>query len=266
MKSLVWVTDLHMDAASPAAADRLYRTIRTQNPDALLVGGDIAEAATLAAALQDLWRYTGKPIYFVLGNHDFYGSSITEVRHQASRVATESDAICWLAEAGVVGLSEDTCLIGHGCWGDCRWGNTEDSPVMIQDFTRISDLAVLDPPARRTRLRQLGDEAANYLQRCLQQALQAYRHVILLTHVPPFPQACLYDGKPGSDDWLPYFTCRAVGEMLERTMAHYAHRSLRIFSGHSHHFARLQYTANIYIESGAVEYGKPEVQRLVQVD
>ena len=43
-----------------------------EHADALVVTGDIAESPTLRSALTSLATLTERPVYFVLGNHDFY--------------------------------------------------------------------------------------------------------------------------------------------------------------------------------------------------
>lgn len=54
--------------------------IAAQTSDAVLVSGDIAQAPTVGDHLRALHARVGRPIYFVLRNHDFYRGSIAAVR------------------------------------------------------------------------------------------------------------------------------------------------------------------------------------------
>lgn len=37
-------------------------------------------------------------------------------------------------------------------------------------------------------------------------------------HVPPFREASWHQGRISDDDWLPHFTCKAVGDVLREAM------------------------------------------------
>ena len=47
-----------------------------------------------------------------------------------------------------------------------------------------------------------------------EQALERFEHVLVLTHVPPFREACWHEGRISGDDYLPYFACKATGDVL----------------------------------------------------
>ena len=47
-------------------------------------------------------------IYFVLGNHDYYGSSLTVVREKIVAISLQSSSLYWLPSAGVVELTAET--------------------------------------------------------------------------------------------------------------------------------------------------------------
>jgi len=53
------------------------------------------------------------PIYFVLGNHDFYAGSIADVRASVKKLVQNSKRLYWMDIEGIVKLSSKTCIIGH---------------------------------------------------------------------------------------------------------------------------------------------------------
>ena len=92
--------------------------------DAVLLGGDIAEAPDVRQHLERLDARLGLPIHFVLGNHDFYGGSIARVRAEIATLCDRIPRLCWLSQAGVVELTPATGLVGHedvAGVGGTRW-------------------------------------------------------------------------------------------------------------------------------------------------
>ncbi len=163
-------------------------------------------------------------------------------------------------------MSEDTCLIGHDGWADGRLGDYARSEVLLNDYRLIEELAGLDKEARRARLHALGDEAAAHLRALLPEALRRFRRVIVLTHVPPFKEACWHRGEISNDDWLPHFACRAVGEVLSEATAAHPECEMTVFCGHTHSAGEAQVLPNLRVLTGGVEYGRPALQRALTVE
>ena len=89
----------------------------------------------------------------------------------------------------------------------------------MNDYRLIAELTGLDKRARWEVLKTLGDEAAAHMRRVLPLALEQFREVVLLTHVPPFREACWHDGRSSDDEWAPHFTCQAMGEAILEIMS-----------------------------------------------
>src|SRR5688572_18705748 len=90
-----------------------YERVRQERPDVLFVTGDIGEADSVARYVTDLSAIA--PIYYVLGNHDYYRSSIAAVRDQLPPG--------WLPAHTPFKLTERTALLGIDGWGDARCGD-----------------------------------------------------------------------------------------------------------------------------------------------
>jgi len=256
---LAWATDVHFDFAREAAMDRFCDDFRAAEADGLLLAGDIAHAETLPSVLAGLERRLDRPIWFVLGNHDFYGGHVAEVRERA-RALSGAGRTVWLGARDVVELSPHTALVGHDGWGDARLGDPEGSPLILNDFRLIADLAGADPAQRIRLLNRLGDESAAHLRRVLPAALERFGHVLVLTHVPPFREACWHEGKISSDDFLPYFACRATGEVLLAQAAGRPDRTLTVCCGHTHSGGEYRPLPNLRVVTGGAAYGRPALQ------
>ena len=91
---LVWITDPHLDFVTDDQARAFCARTNSVSPDAVVVTGDIATATTIGPALDLLGDSLEAPLYFVLGNHDFYGGSVAGVRDAVRRqTAAASDLV-----------------------------------------------------------------------------------------------------------------------------------------------------------------------------
>ncbi len=218
MKRLAWITDVHLNFLDPPEVEEFFRTVSDTVADAVLLSGDVGEARDAAVRLNALHTAVGRPVYFVLGNHDFYRGSIAGLRSKIEALCSAVPNLVWMPRASVLPLTERTALVGHDGWGDGRLGDYWGSLVELNDWRLIEEFFGLDPQERLTKLQALGDEAAAHFQAVLPDALARFEHVIVLTHVPPFREACWHEGRISDDDWLPHFTCKAVGVVLAEAM------------------------------------------------
>jgi Icc protein len=263
---LVWATDIHLNFVGRREVEAFCQSIVDSRADAVLLGGDIATSKHVVDYLALLAERARRPIYFVLGNHDYYHGSIAAVRDRVRALTTESRWLRWLDEMDVVPLTPTTGLVGHSGWGDARLGDYEHSPVIMTDFIEIAELRGLDRETRRATLATLGDEAATHFRQVLPAAVERFPHVLVLTHVPPFQEACWHDGHISGPDFLPHFTCRAVGAVLLEIMRARPDRQLTVLCGHSHGAGEARPLRNVYVRTGAAFYGMPALQPLIGVD
>jgi predicted MPP superfamily phosphohydrolase len=261
----VWATDIHLNFLTSRERETFFSSILEQNPDALFITGDIAEAPTLEPLLMEMSQSIQRPLYFVLGNHDFYYSSIPQVRTSLQKFCDAHQHLTYLSGNGIVQLTKTTALIGHDGWGDGRLGNYAQSPVRLSDNVLIQELEGLDYQEMIQKLRQLGDEAASAIQISLYEALDAYQHIIFLPHVPPFKEACWYQGRIGADDWLPFFTCKAVGDLLLEIVQDRPKSEVTVLCGHTHNAGIAQLLPNLRVLTGSAEYGAPQVQQVLEI-
>ena len=263
---LAWATDVHLNFVPSQKRFAFYDRIRGGIPDALLLGGDIGEADTVTRLLKEMAATLKIPIYFVLGNHDFYRGSIAEVRRAVLRDTGDSPYLHWLPASGVVELTAATALIGHDSWADGRCGDFFRSDVMLNDYLLIRELKGLTKQALYAKLNGFGDEAAEFLERRANEALAVRRNVIVLTHVPPFREACWHEGRISDDDWLPHFACRAVGDRLAALMRARPDFGMKVLCGHTHGSGIARILPNLVVSTGGAVYGEPVIQDVWEVE
>ncbi len=263
MRRLAWCTDIHLNFAEPDVLQQFIEQVLAADPDVVLIGGDIAESTDVVEYLALLDREFGRPTYFVLGNHDFYFGSIRGVRERVRALCAGSDNLVYLTDAGVVELADSAALIGHDGWADARLGDYERSTIMLNDYRLIEELAGVSRAERRPLLQALGDEAGAAIRRALPAALDRYQSVYLLTHVPPLREACWHNGAISDDQWAPHFTCKAMGDAILEIMPDYPQRTLTVLCGHTHGSGAVRPLPNVWICTGAAEYGLPAVNRVL---
>jgi Icc protein len=273
MKRIAWLTDVHLNFLDDQGRRRFAESVAGRSPDAVVISGDIAESPNVVGHLEEIAAIVGRPIYFVLGNHDYYRGSILETRREIARMDDRSDLLVYLSTAGVVELTPTTALVGHDGWGDARLGDFYGSEVLLNDFFLIEELSrfsgalgVLDRQPLEQALRALGDEAAEHFARVLPEAFQTHRRVVAVTHVPPFREAAWHQGKYSDDDWLPFFAAKAVGDCLLDVMASRPDRELVVLCGHTHGGGQAQLRDNLQVLTGAAEYCEPAIQQLFEFE
>ena len=262
----VWCNDIHLDFLDRKAVDLYVGSIAEMTPDVVLVAGDISTARRITDHLGRMEELIDAPILFVLGNHDFYHGSISDVRKRVGRLCHRSQKLHWLNETGVYRLSRQTALVGHDGWGDAREGNYQNSPVALSDFFLIEELTDLPREELVRVLRRLGDESASHFRNVLPQALASHRKVVALTHVPPFREATWYDGEISNDNWLPFFCGKAAGDAMKDIMSAHPEGELTVLCGHTHGEGQCQILPNLRVVTGGARYGNPGIQPILELD
>ena len=264
---LAWATDIHLDHASPEDAVRFFDWIRASGAEALLLGGDITNAIALDETLLEIAEMAGMPVHFVLGNHDYYGGSIAGIR--AGMADLHHAGLAWLPATGPRTLGPGVTLVGNGGWGDARLGTFVGSPVFLTDYHAIKELKeAFDPEgfngtfpagsALEAELRAQGQVCADTLEPHLVEAAKISRHVIVLTHVPPFREATWHEGRHSDDQWLPGFSCGAVGELLTKAAAAHPATRFTVLCGHTHGGGMAEMAPNLVVHTQGAEYGQPD--------
>ncbi len=264
--TVAWATDIHLDHAGPEAALAFIERVRVSGATALLVGGDIATAVDVNEHLVDLADMTGMTVHFVLGNHDYYGGSVTQVRQRAG--ALDHPDLRWLPEVGPQELMPGLALVGHGGWGDAGIGDFAGSDVVLSDYLVIAELRTAFNEVEFTgvfgegtpleaELRRLGRDAADTLAPQLAEAAKTSRQVIVLTHVPPFREASWHEGRISGETWLPAFTCGAIGKLLLKVAGENPECRFTVLCGHTHGHGSARMAPNLIVHTQRAEYGRP---------
>lgn len=128
----VWLTDIHINFLNEDAREQFYQKIIDANCDCVLITGDIAEADCVVDLLAEMQNRINKPIYFVLGNHDYYRGQINAVREAVTQLTKKNHQLFWLPASGMQLLNQNTILLGQDGWADGRLGDYANSRVALK--------------------------------------------------------------------------------------------------------------------------------------
>lgn len=265
---LAWLTDIHLNFIESDERQNFYNEIGAQC-DRVVITGDIAEATSVKDILCEMVNCINKPIYFVLGNHDYYRGQINPVRSEMTALSEENKNLFWLPACGIQKLDKNTYMVGQDGWADGRFGDYQNSRVGLNDSRLIADLfqeKILGKNHLLEKMQQLADEDAKRLHADLMLAISKKpKKIIVLTHVPPFKESCMHQGKISDDDWLPYFSSKIIGDVLLQVAERNSAIEFLVFCGHTHSKSEYRPLKNLVIEAGKAEYSQPEIQKIILI-
>ena len=263
-----WLTDIHLNFIDEYARQKFYHEIVNTQCDGVLISGDIAEAPYLVSILNEMAEHIKKPIYFILGNHDYYRGQINEVRDAMTGLTKANGKLFWLPASGVQQMGNDIFLVGQDGWADGRLGDYQNSKVVLNHSRMIADLfqgKILGKFQLLEKMQQLADADAMRLQEDLVRVVNQHpKKVVILTHVPPFREACMHMGKISDEEWLPYFSSKVIGDVLTTVVQQNPQIEFLVLCGHTHSPANVCY-GNLAVEVGKAEYCRPEIHKIILV-
>lgn len=278
MKVLAWATDIHLDCTVDAQSCVAALVKAAGDADCLLISGDLSIAPALTKHLRLLDSLAERPVYFILGNHDFYFSDVSTVRRAVVDTCRNSNFLCYLSHVPFIRIDTNVALVGHDGWYDAGNGNIEHSRLIMNDWIRIKDYssALRNTP---TGVEIFKNEIANVARSICQVGMKhiadgikaAVREknetIIVVTHVPPFTESYVSNEKKpmGLQDALPWYTSKMMGDMLLRAAQSLPHVKFKVFSGHVHSQFKGNILPNLEVRVGKSEYGTPQLAGIIPI-
>lgn len=270
INNIAWLTDIHLNFLNKPARIDFYNSINQTECEAILISGDISEATSVCDILNEFSQHTNKKIYFVLGNHDYYLGSVTQVRDSITMICSQNSNLTWLGRPEIIQLNDHTVLLGHDGWADARYGNFEHSTISLNDSRLIAELFesfLLSKAALKNQMQLLADTDAQVLEQVLVKSTSLnINRLIIATHIPPFPECCLHKGKISDDHWLPYFSSKATGDVILAFAKNNPKMNILVLCGHTHSRALFRPYKNIEVKAGEADYYKPKLQELITLE
>lgn len=262
MKRLLWITDAHLDHLSDSAEDAWFEKLGKTHADVLLLGGDTANARVFSRMLGRIEEVFSGVVALVAGNHDYYHTSISDFRAKLSGLQ-RSGVIVFEpgCQSTPIRLTERVYLCGSGGWGDATAGYADAAGMALNDENLIAELRTGNLTAR---LRELGKESAKHLQTQLKAVPEGTSCVIVLTHVPPWPEASWHEGRNSDAMALPRFCWQAGGRVISQAAELMPQTRFIVLCGHTHSDG-LWKSGNIDCHTAGSAYGRIDHSGLITI-
>lgn len=277
---LCFITDIHLDHLSEVVSspdNGLVRELSEQevkdfcnevnneNPDSVLITGDISTAEHILVHLGWLKKYLKTPFRFVLGNHDFYNGSISQVR---TLIGATPFSQSHLNTAGIIELTKETALVGHDGWYDGGYSNWFKSKLVMTDYLLIQELRFQPPAVIHKVINDLAKESADHvLNMGLKAHQRGFKTLLVATHVPPFRNnSRAPDGSLSDMHWLPNMSSKRMGDVLLELSRKCPNMHIVCLCGHTHSSHVESYAPNLECHTGKSVYGKPGISiKMIEV-
>jgi predicted phosphodiesterase len=269
---ILHITDAHFEFMSADNRREFYSKINQMDSDVLAITGDIGNSRTVKNYLTEMFKnVNAKLIYYVLGNHDYYGSSmalVTEklVRSYYSGEFCDSSGIqirpAWVKEFGMEG---NNLIFGINNVADGKCGDLKKSNIYLNDYSYIEEYNVQN---YKEVIRNLGKISADQLDlRLGDYDLNSFENVIILMHVSPFREASLSpDGYPSSSFWAPHFVNFGCGEVLNKYASSSPDTNFIVLCGHTHTQSMYRHLDNLVVYAGKGEYEKAFISGVLEIN
>ena len=258
--NLFWTSDTHLNFLN--YPEQFGKELSNSFSDGLIITGDVSDSTRFDKNLKALATTYQKPIYFVAGNHDFYDSSFKQMD---LKLKSYNGRIQYLPKTMV--KFGECCLIGNSNWYDVFYGN-EKSRVSMNDFILIHEFreTYSDSDELLARIRERSHKMSKVLKNDLTAAITISDKIFIALHVPPYEQATWHEGKQSDSDWLPYFSSKLTGDVIDEFGKKYPEKKFIVLCGHTHSGGYYKRSDNIEVYTGGSKYGQPYVCGLVNTD
>jgi hypothetical protein len=150
---------------------------------------------------------------------------------------------------------------------DCLYGKFSGGRYTFElaDFSYIDELKHLTRNQIQGFMVNLGNMLANNIKDVLSKAFLKYKNVIMVTHVPPFPEVCLFNNGPSEIEALPFFCNKQMGDVLLDVMEEHKDNNLTLLCGHTHSAAEKQIYDNFKVTVAWARYSNPKVFSYLEI-
>lgn len=280
-----WLTDVHLDFLDFDERHAFYEEVAAHEGKVVLMTGDIGNSLSTCNFLKEMEAAAYKPIYYVLGNHDYYRGSIASTKEKHLFSTANLSQVTWLHEQ-FVELTPDLFLVGADGWADMQYGNWETTSVHkhLNDHYKIEELyqtiqgteprmSNMDPSGKwREKLTEIRRHYSMQDVASLRATLEGNKErfkgktLLVLTHIPPFPRNSLYYGAVSDPDRLPFYTNKNMGDLLIEEAGANPDTTYYVLCGHAHSPSLYRPLSNLTVQCGRAEYKKPEVQEFCELE
>lgn len=249
----IWATDIHLNYFSDEYISNFGKSLaKDYKAKGLIISGDISLGNKLERNLKTLSDAVQMPIYYVLGNHDYWYSSFAEIDALVDRLSSDSGLID--LNKSIVKINDSTALTGFTGWYDCKFGKINPE-VKMSDWIKISDY--LDQDYLNVSINR-SNKYLDFKDRLSTIKDSGFDNQIIVTHFPPFEKLI-----KGKKEAKPFYGSSIAGDTLLSIKNQYS--KIVCLSGHTHNRATYQ-VGNLSCYVGEACRGKPSLAGTINED
>ena len=261
--NLIHVSDPHFDYLPNFNYGQFVTRLKAKDFSALIVTGDICDGPYASKHLARLANDVKKDIYFVLGNHDYYNTTSEFSQSISASADKDNKLLHYLTESAEPTILRDTsigglALVGHDGFYDGLSGKGARSTAQLVDFRSNYDFAGKN---KFNVMYDLASNATRQIEDKIVAAAERVKTILVATHVPPFPEAALFNGKPSGEDFLPFYSCSIMGSMLKHFAEAHPDHMIFVLCGHTHSHTSMNISDNLTVFVGGAHIGETSVIR-----
>jgi predicted phosphohydrolase len=252
------MTDPHLcflDSKPGEPVKELGRYLAKDYPEAevMFITGDIAEAPSVRRHLLALHSGWLKPIWFCLGNHDYYHSAWGEVEKTLQDLP---EGVRFLDPLSAIPVG-DVAVLGQSGWFDALAARSK--AMAIGETQRLQGCQY-DPPdlvirKMQTQSKQQAERVANKAREAYQ---AGFRKVVILTHAPPYTLASWHQGARSDLDWVGIMTSLTMGLEIDILVDQHPDLQVVVLCGHTHSAGEYHRGDRIKVLTGPAQYWLPQ--------
>jgi predicted phosphohydrolase len=276
MKQILWGTDLHYNFLKHGKIRDFHGLVNEQIKEshanallngedlttlAVVISGDISEAPALKGHLEMIRGGLGLPVYFVCGNHDYWHKSFAETRAMLTEMTNET-ATKWLGAVSFIPLTDTTAIVGHDGWYDAVHGDWENSRFMMNDWFYTEEFKGKTVKQVVDYCRSdLATPGADHVKKGMRDAIEkGFKNLLVVTHVPPFKDCSMYNGRPGEETSVCWYTSAIMGDALYEVASENPDIEITVLCGHTHNGIVRQILPNMTVYVGQAAYSHPRYE------
>jgi len=249
---ILHVTDPHFDYAPKFEYESFLSKVMARDFDLMVISGDICDGADADKWINKLVTATKRPVFFVLGNHDYYNTSSDYAQVKAHNIAKGAH---FLTKMWPLKLNPSTCIVGDDGFYDGLAGEGAKTKVQLIDFRKTFDFAGRN---KFGVMLELARASVDRLEPKLYEAVDLdCKTILVVTHVPPFIETSRHRGKISGDEFLPFFCSTVMGDMLKKFADSHKENDIFVLCGHTHCACVANITENLVVFAGEAKIGGP---------
>jgi len=256
-----WISDAHLDHLGAKDHQDFLALVKSEcsSPDTILfVTGDTSTGSRVEGDHYKLAGACAGKMMFVLGNHDRWNSSFADVdRRLKAMLSSFAQNASFMDASDPIEIEHETFVVGDSGWYDGRNGLQGPPRFLMNDWFFIKEYLGREPFQASA---QFADACAKRLEAKMRAAIAAgAMRLIVLTHVPPFVEACRHLGNPSDTYALPWFSSQCIGDVLDQIAEEFFHVNIEVLCGHTHDRFYYKRKDNLAVHVAWAEYGDPRI-------